>query len=64
MSDKRYRSRPQRHGQDPCCARSRPGRLPEGPVRRVYDGRGPGQRDDRGARRAAAHPVPETNDRL
>lgn len=36
------------NGENPCCARPRPGRMPEGPVRRLYHGRRSRQRDDGG----------------
>lgn len=59
----RHRSRPKRHWQDACRARSRPGRMPEGPVRRLHNSGGLGQRHDGGARRAASPPVPEAERR-
>ena len=59
----RHRPRPQRHRQDPCSPRARPGRLPEGPLRRLHHRRGPRPRTDGGPRRTPAAAPAEADGR-
>ena len=59
----RHRPRPQRHRQDPCRPGARPGRLPEGPLRRLHHRRCPGARDDGGPRRTPAAAPAEADGR-